>query len=423
MIFMKFRVCLYYFLFRLEVFKQSLDSVFDSAIIKIYYNLRTSNMEFVTIQSQKLWLYNKPFIFLGANCYYLMSYGADEKGVRRIADDTLSAAQSMGLTVIRTWAFSDGPRWNSLQPEAGVFSEQVFRGLDWVIYTAGLKGLRLVLCFTDYWGSYGGMKQYMDWCHPGANVNEFYQNPDCQKLFKSFITAIIYRINTFNGIMYRDDPTIMSWEIANEARCKGNQDVKIVANWVGEISNFVKELDPNHLVTLGDEGFFGEDRRDFQQCNPYNTKDEGIDFLENGKHKAIDYLSLHIWPDQWLSSQNPSVQQLIVFTENYIMQHARAAQILGKPLVIEEFGYKGNKGKDRFQYFQSVMQHMWLKCVNTSDPLHGILFWMLASKEYGDFDGYNVYMQEPSHQRSLQTTYLEDQTPQLLLSRNKIVGE
>ena len=32
----------------------------------------------------------------------------------------LDAAKGAGLTVVRTWAFGEGPEWNSLQPEAGV---------------------------------------------------------------------------------------------------------------------------------------------------------------------------------------------------------------------------------------------------------------------------------------------------------------
>ena len=36
-------------------------------------------------------------------------------------------AQSLGLTVLRTWAFNDGPQWNSMQPSPGVLDERVLR--------------------------------------------------------------------------------------------------------------------------------------------------------------------------------------------------------------------------------------------------------------------------------------------------------
>ena len=33
-----------------------------------------------------------------------------------------------------------------------------------------------------------------------------------------------------------------------------------VQAWVAEMSAFVKRVDPNHLVTIGEEGFFASDR-------------------------------------------------------------------------------------------------------------------------------------------------------------------
>lgn len=36
-------------------------------------------------------------------------------------------AQSLGLTVLRTWAFNDGNQWNSMQPSMGVMDERVLR--------------------------------------------------------------------------------------------------------------------------------------------------------------------------------------------------------------------------------------------------------------------------------------------------------
>ncbi len=35
-------------------------------------------------------------------------------------------AQSLGLTVLRTWAFSDGAaQWNAIQPQLGVLNETI----------------------------------------------------------------------------------------------------------------------------------------------------------------------------------------------------------------------------------------------------------------------------------------------------------
>ena len=31
-----------------------------------------------------------------------------------------------------------------------------------------------------------------------------------------------------------------------------------VQSWIEEVSSFLKEQDPNHLVTVGEEGFYGK---------------------------------------------------------------------------------------------------------------------------------------------------------------------
>lgn len=92
----------------------------------------------------------------------LQTRGADPN-LRHECTAVLDAATAAGLTVIRTWAFCDGPQWNALQPSPGVLDERVFRSLDWLLAEAAARGLRLLLVFTNYWRDYGGMAQYVAW--------------------------------------------------------------------------------------------------------------------------------------------------------------------------------------------------------------------------------------------------------------------
>lgn len=57
----------------------------------------------------------------------------------------------------------------------------------------------------------------------------------------------------------------------------------------------------------------------------------GQDHLPNHALPSIDYAAIHLWPDVWSQSSPP-------WGLRWIQAHADNAALLGKPLVIEEFG-------------------------------------------------------------------------------------
>jgi hypothetical protein len=57
----------------------------------------------------------------------------------------------------------------------------------------------------------------------------------------------------------------------------------------------------------------------------------GQDHLPNHALAAIDYAGIHLWPDVWSRDDRP-------WGVRWIQAHAENAALLGKPLVIEEFG-------------------------------------------------------------------------------------
>src|SRR5262249_39705635 len=154
-----------------------------------------------------------------------------------------------------TWGFLDG--WDAgaaLQPQAGVYDEGAFRALDYVLYKADLAGIRILVTLVNYWPEYGGMPQYLRWCAPGQPIDAFYTNPWCKQLYKSFVSHVLNRVNTYNGRAYKNDPTILGWELANEPRSNDHTG-GIVRQWTAEMAAHVKSIDRNHLVGIGEEGF------------------------------------------------------------------------------------------------------------------------------------------------------------------------
>lgn len=66
------------------------------------------------------------FYVNGWNSYWLMQDSLNGPSKSRVSEMMKRGAQ-MGLTVCRTWAFSDGDSPNALQVSPGVFNERVFK--------------------------------------------------------------------------------------------------------------------------------------------------------------------------------------------------------------------------------------------------------------------------------------------------------
>jgi len=340
---------------------------------------RQRSLEFVQVSDSYFTLGNRKFYFTGTNCYYVLTYSVDE-GTRQEVLDVFDGMEELGLTVLRMWAFNDGDRWNALQPEPGVYNRRVFRGFDWAVAEAGRRGIKLVLTLTNYFPDYGGMLQYVNWTTGSGNVNDFYSNSECKTLYKRFVRAVLNRRNSLTGVRYKEDPTIMAWELANEARYTSRPGGGAMRNWVREMSRHIKNIDPNHLVTTGSEGFFGEG--ELSSANPSAFFDE-VGVVTELQHRVrnVDYISAHIWPTQWLPDGN--LRQHRRFTAQWIRAQARLGRDLEKPVVFGEFGYQpdGNPRRNLYTTVYNVVHNL----ASRGRPVAGTNFWMLASPEYPDF--------------------------------------
>ncbi|KAF9601280.1 hypothetical protein IFM89_018390 [Coptis chinensis] len=188
--------------------------------------VRTSNTQFV--------LNGAPFLFNGFNSYWMMNV-AVEPSERHKVSEVFHDASAAGLTVCRTWAFADGGD-RALQISPGVYDERVFQALDFVISEAGKYGIRLVLSFVNNYNDYGGRAQYVRWARSaGMQINgddDFYTNAVVKQYYKNHVQKVLTRMNTITRMAYKDDPTIMSWELINEPRCQADYSGKTVHRWM-----------------------------------------------------------------------------------------------------------------------------------------------------------------------------------------------
>ncbi|GIL85341.1 hypothetical protein Vretifemale_13826 [Volvox reticuliferus] len=339
-----------------------------------------------------------------------MTHAADVNQ-RPLVTEVLDDASRLNLTVIRCWAFCDGTdEWNALHPEPGKFNETVLVGLDWLVQEAGRRGIRLLLALTNYWADYGGMPAYVRWRYGILDRTQhdyekhptslFYTDPHCQAIFRRAVSTVVNRINSLTGVPYTQEPAILGWELANEPRCEGPDGNQVLQHWVASTADFVRELDPNHLITVGLEGFFGPSTPELMAHNPYESAARhGADFAAIFAHPSLDFASIHLYPDQWCPLDS-SPMQLMSFMRTWIQGHATLCgeARLRKPLVLSEFGKRDPNsyhGRDcvydvnRAAAFQEVLDCC-RELALSGGPLVGVCAWLLAAKQYPDYDGYTL---------------------------------
>ena len=72
-----------------------------------------------------------------------------------------------------------------------------------------------MLCKQDYWLS---LDRYINWSSTAKSTNDFYTDWQCRQMYKDHIEHFVNRRNTYNGRLYKEDPTIFYWDLINEPR-------------------------------------------------------------------------------------------------------------------------------------------------------------------------------------------------------------
>jgi mannan endo-1,4-beta-mannosidase len=237
-----------------------------------------SDTSFVTRTGTSILLNGQPFRFSGANIYWL---GLEEvntgNGIAYPShfqvDDALATAQAMGATVVRSHTLGISVGCSiCVEPALGTFNQGALQYIDYAIQAAHNHGIRLIIPLVDNWHYYhGGKHTFTDW-RGISDENQFYSNPLVIGDFEQYVSVILNHVNTYTGIAYKNDPTIMTWELGNE--------LSAPANWVSLMAKYVKSIDSHHLVMDGN----------------YEQADETANFLPDLSIAAIDMYTGHYYP-------------------------------------------------------------------------------------------------------------------------------
>lgn len=377
---------------------------------------------FAYTQGTRFMLDGSPFYYAGTNCYYL-TFKSQEA-----VDSVFKDAEAMGLKVIRVWGNLDvGVKTGTTDSEGkpvftnnndgpgekdGIYFQYFdkdlgkpvinegkdgLQKLDYALYQAEKHGIKLLITFTNYWDAFGGMGQYIKWAQElgitGLKKDDFYTNETLKGWYKDYVNGLLNHTNPYTGRKLKDEPSVFAWELANEPRCNTDAQCKdnILYNWAKEMSEYVKSIDPNHMVALGDEGFYN---KPYGYYNEYTTSNyafygaEGVDFEKLMTIDTLDFGTPHLYLDQWGMKHTGTGQDDLL----WFKIHGETCAELGKPVILEEFGLTNRTIRDsEYEQWFEVLEGNVYETVEYA----GTNYWMIASyidgALYPDYDQYTVY--------------------------------
>ncbi len=329
------------------------------------------NSGFLTKSGKQLMLNGQPYRFVGANTYYLglhetpsIDYSSDADIEAVFAD-----AEALGFDTIRTFAAlsvgTAGGTNKTIQPTLGDWNETALRKLDKVVQLAGEHNVRLVLPFVDQYNYYfGGISTYTNW-RGLTNKSEFFKNATVKQDFKNYIQMLLNRTNYYTGVAYKNDPTVLCWELGNEL---WDSDVPAVDDWITEMTNYIKGIDSNHLVMTG-------------------TIKAGF-----GLQSTADILTEHVYANL-APAGTPDIKGYMLNSLNCATYQAKsvADNGSGKPIIIGEFGWNdsftfenGSYGiNERNDVYEALLKTAYDKDNDAAYEwdTDGMMVWHFASAE------------------------------------------
>lgn len=352
------------------------------------------NDDFITVYNGQFFLTGAPYYFVGANYWYGPILGAPVQGDRERLIKELDLLQSYGIDNLRVLAGADGGKnpytvSPALQYDQGQYDNDLLAGLDFFMKEAAERKMKIVLYLNNNWEWSGGMSQYLEWNGYGsvpipnlpeytwpdymAYTRQFHTCEPCMEGFEDHVKFIMGRTNQYTGIKYINDPTIMSWQVANEPRVFDKEHEKDFTSWLHRTIDLMESIDSVHLISSGGEGAAGY----LFNINLFERTHD---------HPDLDYLTMHMWPYNWdwysEEEKNKTIDDAINKATTYVKDHVKLARKKNLPIVMSEFGFPRDK--------TSIAQK---STTSNRDTFYTSLFELLKESydQNGTLAGYNFW--------------------------------
>ncbi len=313
---------------------------------------------FLRREGIQLFLNGQPFRSLGVNkhelfsAYYLADFfGSDLKVTLSAARRSLDALAQIGLTIVR---FNALPHWSAQIEDTYLKQRETFwQRFDEMVRDCRERGIRLVPVLLWNIGAFIDIV--------GESLQDFVNHPKAKsrELFNSWVEDIVTR--------YKDEPTILFWEVTNEANLtvdlrpmfpqgvvpptdltkphkhltrnpaprdwRNNWSADEMAAFVRETAFLIKSLDKNHLVAAGYSIprpsawhlWLGSLKRAKEMDWTKDSDEEQANYIRMTHPEPLDFVDCHFYLER-----DATFDQLALLK--------RVADELDKPLYVGEAG-------------------------------------------------------------------------------------
>ncbi len=319
------------------------------------------SQDFFTAKNEKFYRGDSSFSFLGFSAYYLQ-WIASDSSKKYLVDKVLSTARGNDVKVIRTWAFNsnnDSSDASCIRYSPYGLKENGLRSLDYVIYKAKQYGINIILTLENNFNDFGGIRLYTEWAdrYRGQvtgrtySHSDFFTDDSMRSWYRFYVKTILNRVNIYTGIPYKNEPSIFSFELINEADNDGTS-VDILRNWYSGMADYFKSIDHNHLLTTGETGYdihkeyYSDPELFYNNTRFLFNGYKGSSFAENSSLENIDYSSFHLYPERWECEP--------LAGNTWIYDHIRLSHSFNNTSLLGEFGVLNQRTTNYQTYLETI---------------------------------------------------------------------
>jgi hypothetical protein len=230
-------------------------------------------------------------------------------------NNTFKGLKSSHINTVRFWLFGNG-FVGGFQPTAGQLNNSALDQSDYILAEANQYKIRLIPVLVTNDSNDGGAAQYISWLGlPSSDYDEFFTDPSVIALYENYINHILSRTNSITHVEYKNDTSILAWDIMNDPQADSLSDENSIANWSNIVAKYIKGIDPNHLVTIS-----------------LNQEETGPNVGNICSSRYIDFCSIQVNPtnNQFNSSEVVNLMQ----EKKILSSYSNSSTVLMKPIEI-----------------------------------------------------------------------------------------